>query len=82
MLGAVPGRVNRAHDDVADFDLRPVLERLVLEGRARDRVNADGNTVLEREAAVARDMIGVRMRLERAAELHAAPHSEPATCPG
>ncbi len=66
VLGTVPGRVDRANDDVADLDLRPVLERLVLEGRARDRVDAHGNAVLEREPSVARDVVGVRVRLEDA----------------
>jgi hypothetical protein len=34
VLRTVPGCVDRPDEDVADLDLRPVLERLVLERRA------------------------------------------------
>lgn len=72
VLGAVARRVDRAHDDLADLDLRPVRERLVRERRASILVDADGDAVLEREAPVTRDVVGVRVRLEHADEADAA----------
>ena len=66
VLRAVPGRVDRADDDVAELDLRAVVQRLVLEGSACGLVDVDGQAVLEGEAPVAGDVIGVRMRLENA----------------
>ena len=66
VLGAVARRVDRAQDDVADLDLGPVLERLVREGRPGLLVDANRDAVLEREAAVSRDVVGVRVRLEDA----------------
>ncbi len=68
VLGPVARRVDRAQDDVADLDLCPVLERLVREGRPGLLVDADRDAVLEREAAVSRDVVGVRVRLEDADE--------------
>ena len=64
--GRCPGVWIVAQDDVADLDLRPVLERLVREGRPGLLVDADRDAVLEREAAVSRDVVGVRVRLEDA----------------
>ena len=72
VLGTVARRVDRAEDDVADLDLRPVVERLVREGRPGVAVDADRDAVLEREAPVAGDVIGVRVRLEDADEPDAA----------
>ena len=68
VLGPVTRRVDRAQDDLADLDLRPVVERLVREGRLGVAVDADRDAVLEREASVAGDVIGVRVRLEDADE--------------
>ena len=53
---------------VADLDLRPVVERLVREGRPGVAVHANRDAVLEREPSVAGDVIGVRVRLEDADE--------------
>jgi len=68
----VPRRVDRAEDDLADPDLRPVLERLVRERRAGRRVDVDRDAVLEREASVPRDVVCVRVRLDDAGEPDAA----------
>src|SRR4051794_27051931 len=41
VLGTMSRRVDRADDDVAEHDLRPVLERFVLETRLREGMDAD-----------------------------------------
>ena len=64
VLRPVAGGVEGAHDDVAELDLRPVGERLVWERRFRGGVDAHRHAVLEREPAVAGDMVGVRVCLE------------------
>src|SRR6476646_5138902 len=58
--------MDRAENDVAYLDLRPVLERLVREARLGVPVDANRNAVLERETSVARNVVGVRVRLENA----------------
>ena len=63
--------MDRADDDVTELDLRPVVERLVVEGRLRERVDTHRDPVLEREPPVPGDMVGVRVRLEHADEAHA-----------
>jgi hypothetical protein len=73
VLGTVPRRVNRPHDDVAELDLRSVLERLVRKRSARRAVHPHRKLVLERKAAVPRDMVCMRVRLEHDHELHDAP---------
>jgi hypothetical protein len=65
--------VDRAEDDLADPDLRPVLERLVLEGSLGRGVDVDREAVLEREASVPRNVVCVRVRLEDADEPDVAP---------
>ena len=71
VLGPVPGRV--PHDDLdrADADDLPVGERVERVLGLRDRVDRDRNAVLEREAPVARHVVGVRVRLEHAHDPHA-----------
>ena len=64
VLRAMTRSVQHAHDDVAYPDLLAVPERLMRERRVGRRVNVHGQAVLEREAAVTRDVIGMRMRLE------------------
>ncbi len=73
VLGPVPRRVKRPDHDVAELDLRPVLEVLVLERRLRLAVEAHRQPVLERQPSVAGDVVGVRVRLEHADEPDAAP---------
>jgi hypothetical protein len=58
--------MNRPQDDVADLDLGSVDERFVREGRPGLIVDADRDALLEREPAVSRDVVGVRVRLEHA----------------
>ena len=70
VLRPVPRRVDRPEDDLSDLDLGPVLERLVRERRLGLPVHADRDPVLEREASVTGDVIGVRMRFEHADEPH------------
>ena len=64
VLGPMAGRVNGAQDDLADLDLGSVFERLVRERRLGLAVDANRDPVLERETTVARDVIGVRVRLD------------------
>jgi copper transport protein len=61
-------RVQRTHEDVAELDLGSIDERLVRERRARGLVHSYGHAVLQREASVPGDVIGVRVRLEHADE--------------
>ena len=68
VLGAVTRRMDRAQDDRADLDFRPVVERLVREARPGFAVHANRDAVLEREASVAGDVVGMRVRLENADE--------------
>jgi hypothetical protein len=68
VLRSVTRCMDRPQDDLADLDLRPVVERLVRERRPCVAVNANREAVLERETSVAGDVIGVRVRLEDAHE--------------
>jgi hypothetical protein len=54
--------VDRPDDDLAEVDLRPVLERLVRERGSGRSVDADRDAVLERKSAVPRDVVRVRGR--------------------
>ena len=72
VLGAVARRVDRADDDVAELDLGAVCQRLVRKRRFGCRMDAHRQAVLEREAPVARDVVGVRVGLEHADEPDAA----------
>ena len=71
VLGPVAGRV--PDDDLyrADADRLPVRERIERVLRPRERMDRDRHAVLEREAAVAREVVGVRVRLEHAHDPHA-----------
>ena len=73
VLGTVPGRVERPQDDVADLDLRPVAQRVVRERGAGGLVHPHRQIVLQREASVSGDMVGVRVRLEDGDETHVSP---------
>ena len=48
----------------------PSVERLERELDLRRRVHVDGAAVIEREPSVAREMVGVRVRLEHADQPH------------
>ena len=73
MLGPVAGGVDDAQRDGADLDLVAVVHRVVRIVDARFGVDADRDAVLEREPAVPGDVVGVRVRLDRADDPHAAP---------
>ena len=73
VLGPMPGRVQRPDDDVAEYDLRSVPERLVRERRFCLAVHAHRHALLEREPPVSGHVIRVRVRLERADEPHVPP---------
>jgi hypothetical protein len=64
VLRPVAGRMNRSHDDVAEDDLLSVGERIVRERSVGGRVHPYRHAVLQREPAVAGDVVGVRVRLE------------------
>ena len=70
VLGPVAGRVHDSDHDVAERDLLAVLERLVRVLGLRRRVDVHRQAVLEREAAVPGDVVGVRVRLEHARDPH------------
>ena len=72
VLGPVAGRVHDADRDAADVHRHAVLEGLERILRPRERVDRDRQAVLEREAPVARDVIGVRVRLEHPFDADAA----------
>ena len=71
MLGAVPGRVEDVERDVADVDAVAVAQRPVLVDGVRDLVDRDPAAVVLGEDPVARDVVGVRVRLDHADELGA-----------
>ena len=66
VLGAVAGSVEHAQGDLSSDELVTAGRRLVLVGRAGGRMDRDRDPVLEGEPAVPGDVVGVRMRLERA----------------
>ena len=72
MLGPVARRVDHAQRDVTDRDLVAVAHRVVRVVDAGFGVDADGDAVLECEPAVPGDMVGVRVRLDRADDPHLA----------
>jgi len=65
--------VQRPDDDIAEDDLRSVVERIVRERRFRLAVHAHRHALLEREPPVSGHVIRVRVRLERADEPHVPP---------
>ena len=66
VLGPVAGRVDAAKHDVAERDLVAVRERVVRVLGVRGRMDAHRDAVLEREPPVSREVVGVRVRLDRA----------------
>ena len=72
VLRPVPRRVDAAEDDVAEHDLRAVLERVVRILGLGGRMDAHWDPVLEREPPVAGEVIGVRVGLDRADDAHVA----------
>ena len=73
VLGPVTRRVDTAERRRPDRDLGPVLERVVRVRHLRRGVDGDRDPVLEREAAVAGDVVGVRVRLEGPDETNTEP---------
>ena len=71
VLRAVTGRVERAHDDPPQLELPAVLDRLVFIFRASLAVDVDAGAGRHGEAAMARDVIGVGVRLEHVLDVHA-----------
>ena len=68
VLGTVARCVQHAHDDIAELDLLAVDKRLVWERRFCGCMHAHREPVLEREAAVAGNVVGVGVRLEHCDE--------------
>ena len=64
VLRPVAGGVDCAQDDAPELDLVAVAQRLVREGRAGGLVHAHRQSVLERQAPVPGDVVGVRVRLD------------------
>ena len=73
VLGPVARRVDAAQDDLAEDDLVAVLQRIVPVLGCGGRVDADRDVVLEREAPVPCEMVGVRVRLDDSDDANAAP---------
>ena len=71
VLGPVPGRVQRAHPHAAELELPAVVERLVLVVGRGVAVDVDRRPGRRRQAAVARDVVGVVVRLEDVVDVHA-----------
>ncbi len=71
VLGTVPRRVQRAHAQRAEPQLPAVVERLVRVAGCRFAVDVDRRAGRRREPAVARHVIGVRVRLEHVLDAHA-----------
>ena len=63
-------RVDALKDDVSESDLVAVLHRIVWVLRHGGRMDAHGGAVLEREPPVTREMIRVRMGLDRTHDAH------------
>ena len=73
VLRPVARRVDAPEDDVPDLELVAVRQRIV---RVRDlggRVDGHRDAVIEREAAVPGDVVGVRVRLDRPHDADAEP---------
>ena len=68
VFGAVPGCVDRDEFDVADANAGAVGHRTRFEGDLGDRGDPDWHAELEGQDAVARDVVGVRMRFDHADE--------------
>lgn len=73
VLGTVTGRVQAAKADVADPERVVVGEGVVRILDRRDRMDAHRDPMLERKPAVARDVVGMRVRLDRADDPHVVP---------
>ena len=68
VLRAVPGSVDRDEFDVADADAGPIGHRAGLKSDFGERRHPDWQAELEGQDAVARDVVGVRMRLDHTNE--------------
>ena len=73
VLRPVAGRVDRAQDDLAELELGAVLERVVRVLGLGGGMDRDRHAVLERQPAVAREVVGVGVRLDDAHDADAAP---------
>ena len=71
VLGAVSGGVHDADGNVADVQHLTVSEGVERVLGLGQRMNGDGQAVLEREPAMAGDVVGVSVRLEHAHDPHA-----------
>ena len=73
VLRPMAGRVDDAKRDGADLDLVAVAHRVVRVVDAGVGVDADRDAVFEREPAVPGDVVGMRVRLDRADDRDALP---------
>ena len=64
VLGTVARRMYDTDRHGADLQLLPVLQRVERKLGLGDRVHRDGQALLQREAAVAGNVVGVGMRLQ------------------
>jgi hypothetical protein len=71
VLRAVAGRVQRAHDDVAELEFPAVVEGGVVVLGFGQTVDVDRRSRGDGEPAVARDMIGMRMGFEDVRDAYA-----------
>ena len=73
VLRPVPGRMDAAHPHASDRDLIPVVERIVRIHDRGCRMDAHGNPMVERQAAVTGDVVRVSVRLDDADDSSAEP---------
>ncbi len=73
VLGPVSRRVDATKDDVAEHDLGSVFHGVVRILGIRGRMDAYGGLVLERQAPVAGEVVGVGVRLDHANDAHPLP---------
>ena len=70
VLGTVPGRVQRANLQGAEFELPAVIKRLVVVGGLGVTVDVDGRAGGRDEAAVTGNMVGMVVGLEDVLDAH------------
>ena len=76
VLGSVPGGVDRAYGDAAEFELPAIVERLVIVFRARFLMDVNRGARRDGQAPMPGDVVGMVMRLEDVLDVNARVASE------